>query len=428
MPQYSDAQTTVLRLLAECGCVSKRALHMTKFEYFYLTKRLKVLCDNGYIRKTGKGLSKCYALNPSARNILSGDNEYRFTTELFETNKLLTRHSDRAMLRGDAAAALSLAGFSVHPDDKPPIPAHCPPMPDSPDDSDWRFLYQNSRQHTYHADNDNKAYTRRLTPVNCYYDAVLLKGLFPKSGDKGNEGVNYSRVCGVLMTPSYLLRVYHSRDVAMKFNVTGERNMRSLLLSDAAFSGYLPVERRGVLVFGDDYSAAEKIIERHISGNKAKLPSTVKRKGRYQSRPAAADVMMGTTNLGAPLFYAPMERSALVLLRLMQYPLWQETLCRFINHTCFNQVRNNSWCHDLEGRQVYILAALNLTQIGVALQNIVRRPQQPVTLAYFDWQHSFFEKLLERYGGYGDFIVKRMTEDYDVTANQRMKEYWEGDN
>jgi hypothetical protein len=230
------------------------------------------------------------------------------------------------------------------------------------------------------------------------------------------------------MTPSYLLRVFHSRDVAMKFNVTGERNMRSLLLSDAVFSGYLPGERRGALVFGDDYTAAEKIIERHISGSKAKLPSTVKRKGRYQSRPAAADVMLGTTNLGNPLFFVPMERRALILLRLMQYPFWQETLCRFINRTCFGQIRNNDWCHELEGRQVYILAGLNLTQIGVALQNIVRQPQQPVTLAYFDWQHGFFERLLERYGGHGDFIVKRMTSDYDVSTLATMNEYWEGKN
>jgi hypothetical protein len=321
-----------------------------------------------------------------------------------------------------------LAGFSVHPDDKPPSPAHCPLLPDAPDGSDWRSLFQNDRQHSYSGDNGKEIYTRRLTPVNCYYDAVLLKGLFPKSGDKDNEGVNYSRVCGVLMTPSYLLRVFHSRDVAMKFNVTGERNMRSLLLSDAVFSGYMPEERRGALVFGDDYTAAEKIIERHVSGNLAKLPSTVKRKGRYQSRPSAADVTLGTTNLGTPLFYLPMERRALELLRIMRYPAWQDTLCRFINDTCFGQKNNNRWCHELDGRQVYILAGLNLTQIGVAMQQMSRNPGQPVTLAYLDWQHGFFEKLLNRHGGYGDILIKRMTAEYDVSTRATMNEYWEGTN
>lgn len=428
MPPFSDIQLSVLRLLAECGWVSKRALDMLPYSYYHFTKKTKELFDNGYIRKTGKGMSKCYALNPSARNILSSINEYRFTPELFALNTLLTRHSDRAMLRGDAAAALSLAGYSVHPDDKPSLPACCPPLPPAPDDSDWRFLFQNGRQHAYPAGNDKRAYTRRLTPVNCYYDAVLLKGLVPKRGDKDNEGVNYSRVCGVLMTPTYLLRVFNSRDVAMKFSTTGERNMRSLILSDAAFPGYLPDENRGILVFGDDFTAAGKIIDRHISGSRAKIPQNIKKKGRYQNERSAANVMLGTSNLGSPLFYLPMERRALELLRIMRYPAWQDTLCRFINGTCFGQKNNTQWCHEFEGRQVYILASLNLTQIGVAMRNISRQPEQPVTLAYLDWQHGFFEGLLNRHGGYGDILIKRMTEGYDVSSRSTMNDYWEGIN
>jgi hypothetical protein len=422
----SDAQLAVLRLLAECGWVSKRALDLLPYSYYHFTKKTKELFDQGHIRKTGKGLSKCYALNPSARNILSDFNEYRFTTELFETNMLLTRHADRAMLRGDAAAALSLASFGVHPDDKPPLPAHCPPTPLVPDESVWRFLYQNTHPHIYPTDKDKQTYTRRLTHINCYYDAVVLKGLVPKVGNQDNEGVNYSRLCGVLMTPSYLLRVYHSRDVAMKFSTTGERNMRSLLLSDAVFSGYLPEEKRGVLVFGDDFIAAEKILERHISGNRAAIPQTIRKKGRFKSEQAAVGTTLGTTNLGTPLFYLPLERRALELLRIMQYPAWQDTFCRFINGTCFGQKNNAAWCHELDDRQVYILACLNLTQIGLLFQNIVRQPQQPVTLVYLDWQHSFFEGLLNRHGGYCDILIKRMTAEYDVSANHTMNEYWEG--
>jgi len=396
---------------------------LAPYSYYHFTKKLKELLDSGHIRKTGKGHSKRYALTPSGRNILSETNEYRFTSELFELNMLLTRHSDRAMLRGDAAAALSLAGYCVHPDDKPTLPAYSPPLSLTPDDADWRFLFQNERHHTYSASRDKRLYTRRLTPINCYYDAVFLKGL---AGNKDNEGVNYSRICGVLMTPGYLLRVYHSRDVAMKFNKTGEANMRSLLLSDAVFSGYLPDEKRGVLVFGDDYTAAEKIIERHISGNRAKLPHTVKRNGRYYNKQSAAGVLLGTANLGTPVFYLPMERRALELLRIMQYPAWQDTFCRFINGTCFDERNNDKWCYEHDGRQIYVLASLNLTQIGIAMKNIVKQPEQPVTLVYFDWQHAFFERLINRHGGHNDILIKRMTAQYDVSTRSTMDEFWRG--
>ena len=135
MAIYPDSQLTVLRLLAECGLVSKKALNLAPYSYYHCTKKLKELLDSGHIRKTGKGGGKCYALTPSGRNILSETNEYRFTTELFELNMLLTRHSDRAMLRGDVAAALSLAGYCVHPDDKPTLPAYCPPFSLTPDDT-----------------------------------------------------------------------------------------------------------------------------------------------------------------------------------------------------------------------------------------------------------------------------------------------------
>ena len=115
-----------------------------------------------------------------------------------EQVKQLTRNpDDRAVLRGDTAAMLSLAGYAVHPDGKPGFPACTPPLPAAPGREAWRGLYQNYSDIRYPDEPDEAVYTRHLTAVNCYYDACSVKELLYDRGKDG-AGVRYSRACGVL--------------------------------------------------------------------------------------------------------------------------------------------------------------------------------------------------------------------------------------
>jgi hypothetical protein len=217
----SDIAITVLRLLAECGRVSRRTFDILPFSYRNTSVYIKKLVDSKSVGLSGVGNSKSYVILENGRKTLSAYSPQRYSTELYDLNKLLIRHPDRSRLRGDAAVMMALAGYAVHPDDKPALPAFTPPPPDFQYPG-LRLLYQNTRPQKYGQIIPNRAiYTERLTPVNCYYDSIQLKYLRETAADKG---VNYSRACGVLLTPSRLFRVYHSRDVAMRLYKTGEEN------------------------------------------------------------------------------------------------------------------------------------------------------------------------------------------------------------
>lgn len=421
---FSDVHYSLLQLLAECGWVSRPLIDLFGYSYTYQTRNLKRLLDEQYIRKQGEGRIKCYALATKGRNHLAAYNAHRFRAEVMELTSRLSRHPERAMLRGNCAAMLSFAGFAVHPDDKPGLPAHTPPPLNIPDHADWRRLCQNTERISYGQTADKRIYTRRLTAMGCYYDATVLKGLVGDEQD--NEGVNYSRACGVLMTPSRLLRVYHSRDVAMKFRVTGEQNFRTLLSTDLVFSGHLPDDQDGVLIFGDDFTAAVHIMEHHLCGYSSKLPSYVQRSGGkkgFREVKGTSGEMLTPTNLGNPAFYLPLCAESLELLRMMQFPFWQEWFLREVNRELFGAGQSR-WCFEQDGQMVFILAALNLVQIDVAFRSIRSAAAQKVWIICLHWQEDFFRQLLEAYNGKRSIRLTKLPPDYLSELLEHLEQEW----
>ena len=320
MKQFSDIHYTILGLLSTCGWVSLPLLELLDYGYTYRTRALKTLLDGQYIRKSGKGRAKAYAISTKGRNLLAAYNTCRFGGGALQTSKQLARHPERSVLRGDAAAFLSFGGFSVHPDDKPAFPAYTP----DPSGEEWRDLCRNVGSHHYPGQLDRNVYRRRATAVNCYYDATTIKELAVDS-----TGVGYSRACGALLTPSYLLRIYHSRDVAMKFHSTGEQNFQCLLLSPKIFTGYLPEEQNAALILGTDFTAAQHILEHHLAGHSPRMPLSAKKKGGkgYTAVKGLAGELVTPTNLGKPAFYLPLCKDSLPLLRLMAYPSGRDFWC-----------------------------------------------------------------------------------------------------
>ena len=423
MERFSDIHNTVLMLLAECGWVSQPLLGLLDYSYTYRTRALKTLLDEQLIRKSGKGGNKAYALAAKGRHFLAAYNSCRFRHEVMEKTKQLARHPERAVQRGDAAALFSFGGFSVHMDDKPAFPAYTPPFLDESNGENRQNLCQNTEPHNYPNQPDRGAYQRRLTAVNCYYDALFLKELAVDS-----TGVSYSRACGALLTPSYLLRVYHSRDVAMKFHSTGEENFLTLLLSGRAFSGYFPEEQNAVLILGNDFTAALHVLQHRLAGYSARMPMTVKcqYKNKYAPIRGAVGEMLTPTNLGKPAFYLPLCKDSLPLLRLMAYPSWQGSLVREISRGLFPQLEPSRWCFEADGHTVYILAALNLAQIDLAMRMVQGNSGKRVRIVCLDWQEPLFRPLLESFAGQRDLWLTKLPAGFLEGLLQREKEYWEG--
>ena len=390
--------------------MSRRTFDMLPYSYRNVCLYIKKLVDGRCVSQSGVGHSKSYILLDGGRKTLSAYNPQRYTSELFAFNKLLIRHADRSRLRGDVAVMMSLAGFAVHPDDKPPLPAFTPPTPDH-QYTGLRTLLHNNKPHEYGQIIPNRAiYTKRLTPVNCYYDSIQLKHM--RDADNKN-GVNYSRACGVLLTPSNLFRVYHSRDVAMRFYTTGEENFSALLGS--AFTGYVPDSRNGILVFGQGWMSATSILDIYL---RDKLIAPTK----------GSDIpgeILGTTNLGNPLFYLPLLIEALELLRLMHFPDWRKSLMYFAS-TSHADVNQTAWSYLHEGRRVYIVADSNLTNIAIVLRGMMKNPREPVTLLCLTWQQEFIWNLIQEYGGDKANVQLVILPDSFIAdlVNKHLKPHW----
>ncbi|OUP69325.1 hypothetical protein B5F10_08845 [Anaerotruncus colihominis] len=417
----SDIHYSILQLLAECGWVSQPLLELTGYSYTYRSRCLKTLLDSQYIRKRGQGRSKAYALTTGGRKVLASYNAQRYRKEILEASQKLTRHPERDVLRGDVAAILSLAGFSVHPDDKPVLPAPIPLSTSVLELDAWKAILSNEEWVAYPCEADQKQYCRKHTAIGCYYDAIALKEKMPE----GNEGVNYSRACGVLVTPSHLLTVYHSRDVAMMLRMTGEQNFQSFLFSGQAFIGYRP-EKRTALVFGSDFTAAIHIIKHHISGRDGSRFVSVrsgKTKNNYKTMKGGGELLR-PGNLGNPTFYLPLWPESLTLLQMMHYPFWQERMISQITKDVFHLGCQVKWCFQQEEYTIYILAALNLTQIDAAFRSIRDQPGGKFRILCFHWQEPFFRELLEPYLPGREIWLTRLPEDYISLLLHDLSTYW----
>lgn len=423
MPTFSDIHYTILSLLAECGCVSRPTFDLTGYSYHYLTVSLKTLVDTDAIRKYGKGQTKHYALNLAGRQLLTKYNPLRFSPYVMELNKKLSKHPDRARLRGDVAALLSCAGYGVHIDDKLPLPAFTPPQ-NQPDHQHIVSLCRNITRRTYPDAENNRVYAKRLTAIGSYYDSTTIKALFPRESSMDNEGINYARACGVLMTPDCLLRVYHSRDVALKFLKTGENNFRNRLLGDHVFRGFRPAGTDAVLIFGAGFTSASHIIMYSLDGINTRMSLHVKKSEAKQAgkRKVVAGERLTPSNLGKPSYYLPLDVNGMAMAALFQYPGWEPMLNREIYRQAFGVPDQPGYYHELDERKIYVLASLNMNHIERAIQQISTQPN-PATIVCLNWQEPLFRELLTPIHG-RSIQVLRMPDSFVDEAAGKLNDFW----
>ena len=135
--------------------------------------------------------------------------------------------------------------------------------------------------------------------------------------------------------------------------------------------------------------------------------------------------MLTPTNLGNPVFYLPLCKDSLLLLRLMHFPLWQEMLICEINQELFHLNQEFRWNFELEGDSIYILVSLNLSQIDLALRRI-KADNKGARILCMDWQEPLFRQLLEPFAQSRDIRITRLPTEYMENVQDKFKRYWEG--
>lgn len=412
MPLSSDNRIMALQLLAECGRVSRQGLlDIMPYSYRNSSVVLKKLNDDHVVSLSGKPRDKTsYTLLAKGRDELSRLNPQRYTPELFELNNLLKQHPEQSRLFGDVAAAMSLAGYAVHPSDKPTLPAVTPDYEAYTPDT-MKTIYRNERPHIYGEIFPNHTrYTRRITPVNCYYDRTQIKLTRESQASNGSRS---SRAAGALFTPTHLFRVYHGEDTNIKFFRGGEEHFYSLL--EEVFKGYRPPEKKAALLFGRDFGPAESLLDIHLNNKK-----DVKSKG----------ILLGPSNLGAPLHYLPLSARAQELLRVMRYPDWHMSITTFATEIRFGIRNKQAWVYDYEDRRVYIVADLNLTHMAIALRQVVSNPKRKAIFLCLPWQAEFVEEQTRFYSDDNPFVeTSCLPADFlTKTTIQVLDDYWGGIN
>lgn len=336
------------------------------------------MSGSGLISKDGKGDTRHYRILSAGKDVLYALDSLRYRPYCYEDNEHLARRSTRAMSRGDAAAVCHLAGYGVHADDKPPLPA-CTPEPTGEDDSWWMGVCR------------NRDGARRLTPVNCYYTSLEIKRHF---GDKKANSLLYSRACGILLTPTRMLRVYHSRDVAMEVRLTGERNLHSV--TPRLFTGLQPPIRNALLVMGKKFFAAEKIIRNSVEPQ------------RQQSMLVSGVCCLTADVLGQPLLYLPVIPQALPVFRLLQYPGYTNSIMKYAQ----------------AGQNVWNGIDMDLTAFASILRRKQGNTKLLLSILCTDWQRGFYIGMLERYANAAN-VSFQMLRDKDMERiGSLLANYW----
>lgn len=413
----------VLSLLFDAGCMSKRAFDTIPFSLDRTSQALNKMMDNQLITRTGPKGQWRYTLLEKGKSRLAAHNPIRYTTEMPFSPNQFYQSADRAVARGDVAALMSQACYSIHPHDKPAFPAHTPfdqpgcRSPTSPDDR--TMLLSNQQEHCYASADvpDDTIYRLRTTPVNCYYDVLEIKRFVADQHVHGMAGVKNSRICGIAFTPDYLFRTLYSMDKSLQLKNTGERNVADSI--ENLFTGYLPPYRHGVLLVGDRrFRTALRLLENSLAIDKTLSSKQKKEKAQ----------LLNTWNAGRPVFYLALNAQSLTMLRMMQYPGWESGIRELAAKLAFREARllrgDGIYHYRGDGKLCYIGVDLNLTSFS---QLLLDRNEDAMTLLCLDWQKSFYEEAFKLFDPYMrlDVELRPLPDSFLSQAEEALERGWE---
>lgn len=478
------ASTTYLKLMADNGWVTKRALCFWLKNSNNRNRVLRELEAKGYIRslqinnriqakkrkyrmakKEGDatvpeyisslpthvyGLR--YVLTPKGRDFLASLNPIRYggagagqAPAPIATNEMQIY---RQSLLSESRTMGELAGFSIHPHQKPDItklsfiefekPARAALSALSVDPRKYvgeensisnqqvfQYYETNILTKLYTEPKDIKKYIYHETPIGCIYTSHELKQLAKmeaeKNGGTGEEidKLMFSRFSGIFFSGNGPYILYNTEQTALRLRQSGEQSIRvyadfwaaniykrSLsLIQDDGYGNQieeeLPAKTRGAILFGDDtFRAALRVVESSLISS----AQIFQRKG-----PNAIQETQFLNTITVPdIFYMPVCRPAVDLFALMVFPHWQvyvKDLTLNYHEKLSAQGKMPRLVRDLIGEDENaglledgsILITMISLHLDVLRQLLSEMPfsRERYTFAFMEWQKPFYEALLK---------------------------------
>ncbi|NDO37782.1 hypothetical protein [Anaerotruncus colihominis] len=392
-----------------------------------------------------------YALTKKGREYLGAYNpkRYREITDLILTpNEYDERKVYRLSLLSETRAMTEQAGFSIHPQTKPPL-SSLSNFPDLAADrpafsalpatgasgcfvgvensifnlGTFRYYESNIRHHYGQEFRDTKTYPFRETPIGCVYLLPELQALARMEAEY--SGVNqeeadktrYSRLSGVFFSGNGPYRIYNTERTAIKLRKNGEETMRSYINSWAGMvykrsltlvrdDGHgNPVEEsiepkiRGAILFGDEtHQAAVSVILQTIQ---SEIGYGRGRDEKELSKNYNLRIIPDT-------YYLPVIQEAIPLYALMVFPHWPmylkefgkeywRSLCKTKNASAIIREYIGEMTVDGEledGSTLVTLAALHLDTVRWIMGELPLS-EKPFTILTMEWQEPFWKSLLK---------------------------------
>lgn len=394
----------VLALLQETGGISRLTMKLMGICPSKQTLWLNRLQEQELVTKRDTSMGKAYIMTAQGSRYLKQLNARRHRDDSAVTG-LNTEMIERSASISEVVALLKLSGYSTHQDDKPAIydaimkvrTLEAAVLPNELEAYLSSPRNQESYQYTFRSCRDRKQYERRSTPMNCFYTSKEVKSYI--SGKMKEQfrmfseqsAVSFSRITGLLITPSSSYRLYNTRKAAMKVRMGGENAMK-IALADvvSCLSTAKELQVENVIIFGDGFKGAEKLME---ASRKAALRIPGKKR---DEAPNPASVMRINT-IGKKVLYIPLDPVSVPLLQIMQFPGWQEFLRKMAFGSDYQASTDHHSVFDgyLRGVPVYLEFIPDLRRLENLMHYLQYVDVERVVIACLDWQKPFYDTVLE---------------------------------
>lgn len=317
----------ILALIQEVGCISRLSVKSMDIYPSKQTEWLGRLTDANMILPKRLDGYKIYTITAEGAQYIKAINEARHRDDT-PTSGLNADMMERKAKISEVVSLLKRAEYVTHPDDKPQIFKAVERTRQAGSDFDL-CNPDNAQAHIYRflGCHDRKEYTKRSTAINCFYYSKELKDYLSKQMQEQfgmyseHQAISFSRIIGLLITPSLSYCIYNTGKKAMQLKMAGETAMQ-VALADvvSCLTGQRTVRLENVLVFGEGFKGAYQL----LAASKKQLPKSKKtpeaNAGQYPPS------VMQITKIGKKVLYLPLLLESALILEMLAYPNWQDFL------------------------------------------------------------------------------------------------------
>ena len=362
MPRKRNTELKILELIGECGVVRRQTLHLLPYHTVTINTTLRKMMESGLIVQSQTGYQKHYILTQYGKEFLCA-NSPSYRAHEFLPAKVQSDSWQRLLLTADVAIILEQAGYVVREHKRPAL---------------------------------NNLNIANCTQGGFYYPATELKQFLG-----GNApSLQYSRICGALITSNCAYLTYHTRDVAMELRKNGEDNVAALVRSKIC-------RKIAYLIFGDrEMLSFEKIIRNTMEPDS--MENKLRGIGKDKKKSHQLTQLLNATTFGKTVHYFPIREEAVKIITIIgQHRGFESMKASMLERALLGRdysfLRENLYKTD--GEYLFYAADMDLCQIGNTLKNLSCYLKNGiVTVICLEWQKAALRRIFECYfRGYGNY-------------------------